>query len=81
MNNSNSKKTPWPKYLPYTPIAMGMIQPEWIFMSHFFEENEVESSATKKLQPQQSISSPTLPTSSPIRISIRPRKPPKTFGS
>jgi hypothetical protein len=31
-----------PRFLPYTQVAMGMIQPEWIFMNHFFEREDME---------------------------------------
>jgi hypothetical protein len=30
-------------------IALGMIQPEWIYMSHFLSEEEVEKEEAKEL--------------------------------
>ena len=56
----------WPKYLPYTQVAMGIIHPEWLFMSHFFEDPE--DGAEKESQP---------PAYEPrnIRINIRSRRP------
>lgn len=56
----------WPKYLPYTQVAMGMIQPEWLFMSHFFENQEEEDG--KKSPPSD------IPPHK-VRINIRSRKP------
>lgn len=38
-----------PKYLPYSQMAMGMIQPEWIFMSHLFEDREEEEPEVSRL--------------------------------
>ncbi|MFC7442906.1 hypothetical protein [Laceyella putida] len=49
-----------PKYLPYTQVAMGMIQPEWIFMSHFFEDEEEE-------QPE-AVCLSAIPTASPATV-------------
>ncbi|MBA4548855.1 hypothetical protein H1R82_04425 [Thermoactinomyces intermedius] len=55
----------WPKYLPYTQVAMGMIQPEWLFMSHFFEDREEE----EEQKPQPPAVKPRH-----VRINIRPRR-------
>jgi hypothetical protein len=47
------------------PTPMGMIQPEWLFMSHFFEDPEEEEEQE-----------PPPPAVKPrnIRINIRPRR-------
>jgi hypothetical protein len=42
-------------------IALGMIQPEWIYMSHFLEEEET----VEEIAP--------LPVSSEMRIVFHPR--------
>jgi len=75
MDESNEKKQPWPKYLPYTPVAMGMIQPEWMFMSHFFDDDDAEAPLADPALPPKPASPPTLPPAPSIRIHIRPRKP------
>jgi hypothetical protein len=70
-NSTDDKSKIWPKYMPYTSLAMGMIQPEWLFMSHFFDDEEepdlipVDTSSLT-VQPV-SISRPT------IQIHFRPR--------
>lgn len=55
---------------PFLSLSMGMIQPEWLYMSHFFEEphppQESNTFSLKKTQPtkQRPI----------IRIQFRARK-------
>ncbi|MCH5584499.1 hypothetical protein MK805_05890 [Shimazuella sp. AN120528] len=43
-------------------IALGMIQPEWIYMSHFLEEEETEEELA-----------PLPPITSEMRIVFHPR--------
>ncbi|SEM99281.1 hypothetical protein [Lihuaxuella thermophila] len=71
---SEEKKPVWPRYLPYTPIAMGMIQPEWMYMSHFFEDEEEEmEEATSPQVITASGKSPPGPAKPDIRINFRAR--------
>lgn len=74
-DQSDEKKPVWPKYLPYTAIAMGMIQPEWMYMSHFFEEEEEETEETAELStPSSASDKPLDKTPKPaIQIHFRSR--------
>lgn len=76
MSKSDDKSDFWPKYLPYTPIAMGMIQPEWMYMSHFFEEDETENEAVVSTVPVGGSTSDSVPSppQPPIQINFRSRK-------
>jgi hypothetical protein len=65
-------KAPWPKYLPYIPLAMGMIQPEWTQLNHLFEKKE-EGEETKTVSHQ--TTQPLPETHSPeIQIHFHSRK-------
>lgn len=66
----HGKESSWPKFLPYTPVAMGMIQPEWIYMSHFFEDEEEAEAEPVSLVP----SPPPTPSPPEIRIHFHSRK-------
>ncbi|WP_124726989.1 hypothetical protein [Staphylospora marina] len=81
MSKRDEKDTGWPRYLPYTPVAMGMIQPEWMFMSHFFEEEEeeTENAGTGKDVPAEREEAEeergdSSPSAGSVKISIRARK-------
>ncbi|MBA4601681.1 hypothetical protein [Thermoactinomyces mirandus] len=58
------------RYLPYTQISMGMIQPEWIFMTHLFEREEEE----EKNPVTTTISQAPPAQHRNIQINFRPRK-------
>jgi hypothetical protein len=80
VTESDKKKTGWPRYLPYTPVAMGMIQPEWVFMSHFFddEEEDHEPDSPSNTEPPPDgeagvASVPAHPRREPL-VRIRARK-------
>jgi hypothetical protein len=70
--SDQEKEVPWPKYLPYTSIAMGMIQPEWTHLNHFFEKKEeVEEMKLASHQTTQPLAEiPSLE----IRIHFHSRK-------
>lgn len=65
-HSKDSLHPPWPKYLTYLPLSMGMIQPEWFYMHHFIKER-AENSA-------QNISIPQSPPTPPVQIHFRSRK-------
>jgi hypothetical protein len=65
-----------PRFLPYTQVAMGMIQPEWIFMNHFFErdmEEEQLDSTTLSI----STTSPSETEKKAIQIHFHARREPR----
>ena len=68
--NPKSKRVEKASNQSFLSLSMGMIQPEWLYMSHFFDEPSPENipkpSSIDANQP--SSSKPT------IRISFRPRK-------
>ncbi|MGA8943332.1 MAG: hypothetical protein WB502_11580 [Thermoactinomyces sp.] len=59
-----------PGYLPFTLLAMGMIQPEWIFMTHLFEREAEE----KECFNPEAITGPSSKDQQGIRINFRPRE-------
>lgn len=61
-----------PGYLPYTQLAMGMIQPEWIFMTHLFEREEEEKDSSASA----AISQAPPAEQHGIQINFRPRQSP-----
>ncbi|MBA4494590.1 hypothetical protein ACFO25_12690 [Paenactinomyces guangxiensis] len=75
-NHSDDKKPAWPKYLPYTPIAMGMIQPEWMYMSHFFEEDD-EEEGDPAIASVPQVRPASARVQHEIQINFRPRSSPK----
>lgn len=58
------------EYLPYTQLAMGMIQPEWIFMTHLFEREEEKKGSSASA----TISQAPPAEQHGIQINFRPRK-------
>ncbi|OYD08343.1 hypothetical protein [Paludifilum halophilum] len=54
----------------FTPFTMGMIQPEWLYMNHDFDEEEPEEEAPEKQDPSDSEKGSLQ---SPPRVNIRPR--------
>ncbi len=70
MEKKPGKESERPGYLPYTQLAMGMIQPEWIFMTHLFRrEEEVRESPASA-----AISQAPPAEQHGIQINFRPRK-------
>ncbi len=53
----------------YYPMTMGLIQPEWLYMYHFFNEESEEPPPLKKTANPKIASS----TPAPIKINIRSR--------
>lgn len=64
-----SKKEASSNYLSFLSLTMGMIQPEWLYMSHFFSEQPQEND-----QMDSSIQLQAYQTNPPIRIYFRSRK-------
>lgn len=64
------KKTKPPRYLSFLSLSMGMIQPEWLYMSHFFDDPPLEND---QADPSGGLVRSTS-SDSPIRIHFRPRK-------
>lgn len=60
----------WPKHLSYVPLSMGMIQPEWVYMSHYFDERAEEHAHESTITP---LCPPTAATPQ-IQIHFRSRK-------
>ncbi|TCS96669.1 hypothetical protein [Hazenella coriacea] len=67
-DDNRNPRSHWPKYLPYTPITMGMISPEWTYMGHFFDQEEEEEQNPNT----SSFTSRSLQTPA-IQINFRPR--------
>lgn len=67
---SSKKSHKPPRYLSFLSLSMGMIQPEWLFMSHFFDDPPETDSKDSSITPNSS------PSQNPsIRIHFRSRKP------
>lgn len=63
-------KNAWPKHLSYLPLSMGMIHPEWIYMSHFLDDYAEEKANQKRSSPLITSPSPAAA----IQIHFRSRK-------
>jgi hypothetical protein len=73
MEKKDDNESQWPRYI---PVAMGMVHPEWLFMSHLFENEKEEKESAPA--PANEISD--VPQSNPtstrpeIQINFRSRK-------
>lgn len=61
-NDSHKESRPYPRFVPYIQIAMGMIQPDYVYINHFLREpeedkQEVSIVSVNSSQPTIAISS------------------------
>ncbi|TCW40924.1 hypothetical protein [Laceyella sacchari] len=66
-----------PRFLPYTQVAMGMIQPEWIFMNHFFEREDMEEEQLDSTTLSISTIPPSETEKKAIQIHFHARREPR----
>ncbi len=69
-----SKKINSPRFLSFLSLSMGMIQPEWLYMSHFFHDPPSENAPTNSSSIRLVPTTHTSPSDTPIQIHFRPRK-------